>query len=921
MSTALATARWEDWERIPKKYAFAEGKFWLGRALDEAGAPLGYIDDRHILLAAGTRSGKGAAVIINNLILWPGSLVCIDPKGENSSVTAARRGPGSDYAEGMGQKAVVLDPYGIAKVDDELRGQFNPLDALDPSDPRCVRKAGQIANGLIPVSHQKQGSSDSDYFKREARSFITALILHIITASEYEGRRNLVTVRQLVLRGDIETRQLLEEAGHEDIPSGYDLLWAGMEKNDHFPDDIAAIATLYREMSYQAPKQWMGIRGAAKEETEFINNDDIKHCLSSSSFSLSELKTDPKGVSLYLCIPERDMHLDFRWLRMMINLITEEVASVPGKPATGHDILMCLDEFASLGWMDTMKKAIAQMAGYGLKLFFVLQDLNQLKETYGEGWQTFWNNSGLKLIYGSEDNFTRKYVSEYVGDTEKVRETRSTGISYTESESHGIGTTESFSEGENVSYTDSQSSTESRGRSRNWSKGGGQSAGKNWQVAFGIFYAGGKTKNKGSNQSWQKSKGKSSGQSKTTGSSTSYGTSRQRSTGTSENRTTTRGRGTNEGLQETVHVRPLIAPHEVGRFGRIDDPSNPLYPGLALVLIDNQDPVPVRKSKYYEDTLFLSKYDPHPDHGLALKTLESVRGDVLDSGPPPLEPPEYLYYLYRPSPTIMQEYCNDTYDFTVAEEGDYIAVKTHPPTAIHRWNRGYARIVEGSNKANRIAIIESTIDISRDNYKIHSLFTFGIDQREDKNRPKLLRLSIKNPIIWLSYCLPMMIGFFTAFIWRVIINDEVIRNTFEFYSLGVISIIGCWYFLPDGYDIAKRNYKFIKRNLMNGNPIADHTFIIKQENTQNIPSTMDKPRDYIVYEDIISPSSGIFDMVNSVGDHVEKGDIIFEIYPGHRVLSSSRGSVFEYYVSDGDNIKPGDRIARLAQQVHYAPSS
>jgi type IV secretory pathway TraG/TraD family ATPase VirD4 len=91
--TRLASAHWETPDVVSKRYPYTlKGKFWLGR--NEEGSPLGYCDDRHICLVSGTRGGKGTSVIVNNLCLWPGSAVVVDPKGENATVTADRRGKG-----------------------------------------------------------------------------------------------------------------------------------------------------------------------------------------------------------------------------------------------------------------------------------------------------------------------------------------------------------------------------------------------------------------------------------------------------------------------------------------------------------------------------------------------------------------------------------------------------------------------------------------------------------------------------------------------------------------------------------------------------------------------------------------------------------------------------------------------------------
>jgi type IV secretory pathway TraG/TraD family ATPase VirD4 len=81
-------------------FGYRDGMVFLGRGAD--GALLGLDDPGHCVTVAGSRAGKGVSVIVPNLCLYPGSAVVIDPKGENATLTAARRGQGSVYCEGMG---------------------------------------------------------------------------------------------------------------------------------------------------------------------------------------------------------------------------------------------------------------------------------------------------------------------------------------------------------------------------------------------------------------------------------------------------------------------------------------------------------------------------------------------------------------------------------------------------------------------------------------------------------------------------------------------------------------------------------------------------------------------------------------------------------------------------------------------------
>ncbi len=84
-------SRWGDGEALGPAWGYAPEKngLLLGR---RNGAELGWADDRHALTVAGTRAGKGVSLIIPNLLLYPGSVLAIDPKGELARVTGAQRG-------------------------------------------------------------------------------------------------------------------------------------------------------------------------------------------------------------------------------------------------------------------------------------------------------------------------------------------------------------------------------------------------------------------------------------------------------------------------------------------------------------------------------------------------------------------------------------------------------------------------------------------------------------------------------------------------------------------------------------------------------------------------------------------------------------------------------------------------------------
>jgi type IV secretory pathway TraG/TraD family ATPase VirD4 len=620
MSDRLGTAQWETQPDVSRRYPFAPGKFWLGRSEDQTA--IGYKDDRHICLVSGTRGGKGTSLIVNNLCFWPGAAVVVDPKGENATVTAARRGQGSEHCDGMGQAVHVLDPFSAAQVDERYRSSFNPLDALDPRREETIDEASRLANAVVVV----KDDSPEPFFDEAARSMVKGLILHVLTARQFTpDERNLITVRKLIQRGAEDIAEAIREQGHDEnkIDPPHLFLWKSMEVNPAFDGVVAGIGSQFRSMMVSSPKTFQGVLQSVANHTEFLDSPGMRRVLSQSRFKLSELKTRPEGMTLYLSLPQRYMDTHYRWLRMMVALTITEMEITRGQPATGHPILMVLDEFAGLKRMASIENAVAQIAGFGVKLFFVLQSLEQLKGTYKDSWETFLSNAGLKIFFSIEDHFTREYVSKLVGQTEIIRELHSANESRSQSKSQTEGYSESRSESQGVSRSTSKGSSASQTTGTNESEGSSQGS------SFGLSYQMGKSfpflrakpfnahYSEGTNTSTSASRGSSSGDtfgqslSETGGTSETTGTSRTYSRSTSIGWSTSAGTGTSESL----HLRPLIHPDELGRaFARIDDRQNRAYPGLALVIVTGFNPMIAFRSNYFEDAEFIDCFSPHPDH-------------------------------------------------------------------------------------------------------------------------------------------------------------------------------------------------------------------------------------------------------------------------------------------------------------------
>ena len=130
-----------------KDYDFVPGALYLGA---DGYREIGLTTERHAVTIAGSRSGKGAGLIIPNLLRWPHNALVIDPKGENAELTWEAR-------EGLGQAVHVIDPFHVASVPERLRSAFNPLQLVDVTSRTAREDIRVIADGLV-MRHKAEDS-------------------------------------------------------------------------------------------------------------------------------------------------------------------------------------------------------------------------------------------------------------------------------------------------------------------------------------------------------------------------------------------------------------------------------------------------------------------------------------------------------------------------------------------------------------------------------------------------------------------------------------------------------------------------------------------------------------------------------------------------------------------------------------------
>jgi type IV secretion system protein VirD4 len=386
-----------------------EGGLLLGR---RDGRLIGWREDRHVMTIAGSRAGKGVSLIVPNLLLYPGSALVIDPKGENAQITAGRRGKGTAAGgKGLGQDVHVLDPFKITGIRSAC---FNPLEVIDVKD-KFVEDAGLFADALIIHPDKDR------HWTETAQEILRALIM-VARADPDPGRQNLVTVRKLLLLTDPSIDDKLFESG----VTTYNESKRRMTAQQALIEILKQQVGRHREICYGAACHLEGMaeeeRGSvlstAMTQTQWLDGDWAENVLLSSDFSMHDLKR--KQMTVYLCLPAMQMGTHARWLRLMILLamiVMERTKERPPAP-----VLFVLDEFPVLGHIEAVETAAGLMAGFDVKLWTILQNVGQLKRHYKDTWETFVANSGVLTAFGVVDQESLNVMSEKLGRMRMVEQ-------------------------------------------------------------------------------------------------------------------------------------------------------------------------------------------------------------------------------------------------------------------------------------------------------------------------------------------------------------------------------------------------------------------------------------------------------------------------------------------------------------------
>lgn len=395
LDAETAVRRTRGWGRLAdaKRAGLAEGAGCVLGTLN--GRILATTDLRPTLVTGGTRSGKGRGHVTPTLLSWNASVLVHDPKRELWRLSAGWR---SRFSH-----ALFLDPR------DPASACWNPLAEILPGP-------GELAQiqRLVAILSDPGGARDDDaIWDKAACEIMEAVILHVLHTAD-DADKTLLKVRQMLADLDAAA-ELMARTLHRIGPGGA-------------PETHPFIATAVTGYAAMHERFRTSVQGTARSYLKWLAGDDVEHVLSRSDFSMGDLMCADAPVSLYVQVAPADAAALRPLVRLLFYAAAQALTVHEAKGADGrskrHALLMLMDEFPLLGRISFFEKSLRLLSGYGVKVMFVAQSLNDIVQTYGAN-NTILDNCHVYTAFSALDPLTQEKVSRLTGSVLETRTSRS----------------------------------------------------------------------------------------------------------------------------------------------------------------------------------------------------------------------------------------------------------------------------------------------------------------------------------------------------------------------------------------------------------------------------------------------------------------------------------------------------------------
>lgn len=266
--------------------------------LSGEGVPIGYAPDGktalhypgfgHLFVCAAARIGKGATLLINALLSWRHSVICIDPKAENALVTAKSR-------KRFG-RVHILNPFKMFVEElGNMQARFNPMAIISSASASFHAECDKLAAALV----WDEGTGEGKHWPLAARMLVSGIIAVLIRHEADPEKRNLIEVARVISSGELFT------------------YCRAVMKHSTDPFIKQKLGRFALPLNTEPGREMQDVISTAITQLGFIGNAAIAESLSGSDFRFSDLKKRP-GTTVVICLPLDMLDVCDKYFRIIL---------------------------------------------------------------------------------------------------------------------------------------------------------------------------------------------------------------------------------------------------------------------------------------------------------------------------------------------------------------------------------------------------------------------------------------------------------------------------------------------------------------------------------------------------------------------------------------------------------------------------
>ena len=334
-------------------------------------------DSTHMLFFSGSGGFKTVSNVVPTALRYSGPLICFDPSTEVAPIVVDHR------ILALRREVLVLDPT------NPIVG-FNVLDGIEHSRKKeedIVTMAHMLLSESVRID-----TSTGSYFQNQAPHLLTGLLAHVMLSPEYEGRRTLRSLRQIVSEPEPSVLAMLR-----DIQENSTSL---------FIRETLGVFTNMTEQTFS------GVYSTASKDTQWLSLENYAALVCGSTFKSSDIVSGKKDV--FLNIPG-DILLSYPGIgRVMIGALMKAMTRADGD--FQRRTLFVLDEVDLLGYMRLLEQARDRDRKHGITMMLMYQSVGQLERHFGQDGATSWIEGCAFASYAAIKSMTTaKNVSDLCG--------------------------------------------------------------------------------------------------------------------------------------------------------------------------------------------------------------------------------------------------------------------------------------------------------------------------------------------------------------------------------------------------------------------------------------------------------------------------------------------------------------------------